>query len=63
VSNNCGALQKVVVGSKSREDVTQADRDEIMRKAIRAALKDCGYLKEGRGSYSTTFPQESGKHT
>jgi transposase len=55
--------RKVVVGSKQREEVTQADEDAVTRYAVTAALKDLGYLKAGRGrNISTTFPQKSGKH-
>ena len=55
--------KKLVVGSKPREEVTQFEEDEVMRKSIGSALESLGYLRVGRRrSYSTTFPQRSGKH-
>jgi hypothetical protein len=55
--------RKLVVGSKPREEVTQADEDEIIRKSVGSALEALGYLRKGRGSYCTTFPEKSGKDT
>ena len=54
--------RKLVVGSKPREEVTQAEEDEVMRKSIGSALESLGYLRKGRGSYRTTFPEKSGRH-
>jgi hypothetical protein len=53
--------RKVVVGSKPSEEVTQFDDDEIIRKSVGSALEALGYLRKGRGSYCTTFPEKSGK--
>jgi hypothetical protein len=55
--------RKFVVGSKPREEVTQFEEDEVMRKAIGSALVALDYLRKGRGSYCTTFPEKSGKDT
>ena len=53
---------RLVVGHKTREEVTQAEEDDIMRKSISSALVAQRYLLEWRRrSFSTTFPGKSGK--